>query len=172
VALWLLGYPDQAARSVRDGLDLAATLLHPPSLGHALMWAGIVHYLRRDVPMTLDFGERLIALGNEHGLQLYQAVGRIIRGWALAMAGRVEEGLPELRQGVVAYGAAAKIMMGLYTKMLAEAEHGAGSPAEAFRQLEAAERQASVAEPFWRADVLHRKAGLCRRRMPPPPSPF
>jgi class 3 adenylate cyclase len=160
VALWFLGYPDEAARSVRDGLDLAATLSHPPSLGHALMWAGVVHCLRRDVTMVLDFGERLIALGNEHSLQLYQAVGGMIHGWALATAGRVEEGLPELRQAVAAYGAAAKIMLALYTTMLAEAELGAGSPAEALRQLEAAERRASVGEPFWRADVLRRKAEL------------
>jgi class 3 adenylate cyclase len=160
VALWLLGYLDKAARSVRDGLDLAATLSHPPSLGHALMWAGIVHCLRRDVAMALDFGERLIALGNEHSLQLYQAVGGIIHGWALATAGRVEEGLPELRQAVAAYGAAAKIMLGLYITMLAEAELDAGSPAEALRQLEVAERRASVGEPFWRADVLRRKAEL------------
>jgi len=160
VALWFLGYPDQAARSSAAGIDLAATLSHPPSLGHALMWAGIVHCLRRDVAMTLDFGERLIALGNEHSLQLYQAVGGIIHGWALATAGRVEEGLPELRQAVAAYGAAAKIMLGLYTTMLAEAELGAGSPVEALRQLEAAERGASVGEPFWRADVLRRKAEL------------
>ncbi|HWI28460.1 MAG TPA: adenylate/guanylate cyclase domain-containing protein [Stellaceae bacterium] len=160
VALWFLGYPDAAARSVRDGLDLAATLSYPPSLGHALMWGGVVHCLRRDLAIALDFGERLIALGNEHRLQLYQAVGGIIHGWALATAGRVEEGLPELRQAVAAYGAAAKIMLGLYTTMLAEAELGAGSPAEALRQLEAAERRAIVGEPFWRTDILRRKAEL------------
>ena len=51
-------------------------------------------------------------------------------------------------------------MVGLYTTMLAEAELGAGSPAEALRQLEAAERRASVSEPFWRAEVLHQKAEL------------
>lgn len=160
VALWFLGYADQAVQSARAGIDLAATLSHPPSLGHALWWAALVHYLRRDVAMALGCSERLIALGDEHSLQLYQAVGRIIHGWALAASGRVEEGLPELRQAIAAYGMAAKIMFGLYTTMLAETELGAGSPAEALRQLEAAERRASVGEPFWRAEVLRQKAEL------------
>jgi len=161
VALWFLGYPDQAARSVHDGLDLAATLSHPPSLGHALMWAAVVHYLGRDVATALDCGERLIALGSEHGLQLYQAIGEIMHGWALATRGRGEDGLPELRRAVTAYGATSTFWAGLFTTMLAEAELGAGSPAEALRQLDVAEHQTFIrGQPFWRADVLRQKAEL------------
>jgi class 3 adenylate cyclase len=158
LASWFIGYPDQAAGSVRDGLDLAATLSHPPSLGHALWWASVVHYLRRDVSMTLDCGERLAALGNEHGLQLYWAIGKIMHSWALAIRGRVEEGLPELRQAVTAYSATAKTMVSLFTTMLAEAELGAGSAPEALRQLDAADHLTVFhAQAFWRAAVLHRK---------------
>ena len=158
LALWLLGYPDQAARSEREGVDLAESLSHTPSVGHALWWAAVVHYLRRDVAMALELGERLIALGNEHSLQFYQAVGGIMHGWALATRGRGEEGLPELRRAVSAYGATSRIMIGLFTMMLAEAELGAGSPVEAVRQLDVAEHQMFTrGQPFWRAAVLHRK---------------
>ena len=94
VTLWFLGYADQAARSIRDGLDLAATLLHPPSVGHALWWAAVVHYLRRDVAMVLDFGERLIALGSEHGLQLYRAAGGSSTAGRRSQAGTPKKGCP------------------------------------------------------------------------------
>ena len=158
VTLWFLGYADQAAQSARAGIDLAATLSHPPSVGHALWWAAVVHYLRRDVAMVLDFGERLIALGSEHGLQLYRAAGGIVHGWAQVTGGHTEEGLPELRQAMIAYGATAKVMISLYTTMLAEAELGAGSLPQALEHLEAAERLTVFRDQtFWRAGLLHRK---------------
>jgi hypothetical protein len=33
IALWMLGYPDQAVDSVRRGIDLANELAHVPSIG-------------------------------------------------------------------------------------------------------------------------------------------
>src|SRR5215469_7550075 len=48
--LWLLGYPDQAVMEAREGIVIARTLTHVPSVGHALWWAAIVHQLRRDLP--------------------------------------------------------------------------------------------------------------------------
>ena len=75
VALWMLGYPDQAVDSVRQGMTLADDLAHPPSVGQALWFAGIVYMMRGDAIAALDLAERLIRLSSEHGLAQYRAVG-------------------------------------------------------------------------------------------------
>ncbi|HKF73051.1 MAG TPA: AAA family ATPase, partial [Stellaceae bacterium] len=157
VTLWLLGYPDQAARSARDGIALAEALSHEPSIGHALWFAGVLHYLRHDVPRVLDCGERLIALGREHGLARYLAVGQILRGWASAQRGRISETLPELRGAVSRYKSTSHVFIGLITAMLAEVEGQVGSRQESLRTLEAAERDAVSFDQMWLAGTLHLK---------------
>ena len=100
VSLWHLGYPDQAAQSAAEAVTHGEGLSHYPSLAHALMWAGYVHQLRRDPQAVYDYAERLRALGTEHKLALYTAVGSIMRGWALCYQSRPKAGLRELRGGI------------------------------------------------------------------------
>ena len=45
--LWLLGYPDQAARQARDGIGLAETLTHVPSVVHAAVGRGRISVTAR-----------------------------------------------------------------------------------------------------------------------------
>jgi predicted ATPase len=47
-AIWMLGYPDQALRSVHEALTLAQELTHPFSQAYALVHAAIVHQFRRE----------------------------------------------------------------------------------------------------------------------------
>ncbi len=122
IALWLLGYPDQALKSVRQGMDLANDLAHVPSIAHSLWFAGVIHMMRRDAPAVLDTGERLVTLGCEHGLAQYEAMGGIIRSWARAQMGEVEEALGELREAIRVYRAAASVMLGFVIAALAEVE--------------------------------------------------
>jgi predicted ATPase len=108
VGLWALGYPDQAAQSAREGIVLAEVLGHVPSVLHSLWFAGALGCLRRDVTAARDCGSRLLALGREHGLMQYQAIGGILDGWALTQVGNGEEGLAKLRCSVGLYGETAK----------------------------------------------------------------
>ena len=82
--LWLLGYPDQAAREARDVVVFAESIGHVPSVGHALWWAAMVHQVRRDAPPVLDHSRRLLALCAEHALKQYQMIGSIMHGCAFA----------------------------------------------------------------------------------------
>jgi class 3 adenylate cyclase/predicted ATPase len=151
IALWALGYPDQAAHSAGEGVALAEALHHVPSLLHALWFAAAVAHLRRDPAATLSCGERLLMLGREHGLKQYQAVGAIFRGWALTQTGNEEEGLAELRLYVGRYGAAAWTMLALFHAMLAEAELRAGHVHEAKAALVDGEE---TGNRWWRAELL------------------
>ena len=161
VALWALGYPDQAAQSAREGVDLAEGLGHVPSVLHALWFATAICHLRRDPATARDLGERLMALGREHGLPQYQAVGGIFHGWALTRTGSGEAGLAELRSCVGQYGATAWTMLGLFRAIVAEAELLAGYVAQAEAAMAGVEE---VGNRWWWAEFLRLRGDLQRSR--------
>jgi predicted ATPase len=162
VMLWLLGFPDQAAREARDLVAFAETLAHIPSVGHALWWAAMVHQVRRDGPPVLDHSKRLLALGREHALKQYQMIGSITHGWAFAHLSDVEEGLSELRQAVISYTGTQKAY---FTAMLAETELGAGQLDRAQAALnDAAAISNRLDETFWRAGMLCVEGDISRTR--------
>ncbi|MSO75726.1 MAG: adenylate/guanylate cyclase domain-containing protein [Alphaproteobacteria bacterium] len=160
LALWALGYPDQAAESAREGIALAESLGHVPSVLHALWFAGTLYHLRRDAGATLDCAERLLALGREHGLMQYLAVGGILHGWAQTQSRIGEEGLAELRSSVGIYEATTTVMLDVYCTVLTKAELDAGNVAQAAAALVETER---VGRGFWRAECLRLKGDLQRR---------
>ncbi|HEX3860191.1 MAG TPA: adenylate/guanylate cyclase domain-containing protein [Stellaceae bacterium] len=134
VALWALGYPDQAAQSAGDGITLAERLAHVPSLLHALWFAAAVSHLRRDLATTRKHSERLMSLGSEHHFRQHKAIGGIFRGWVLTQTGSTQDGLVELRSSVDFYSGSAWTMLGLFRALVAEAELLAGN----YEQAEAA----------------------------------
>ena len=101
--LWLLGYPDQAARQARDGIGLSETLTHVPSVVHALWWATVAYQLRRDPPAVLNCAKRLLAVSDEHGMSQHRAIGGIMHGWAFAHLSDIQNGLSEMRPAVISY---------------------------------------------------------------------
>jgi len=160
--LWLLGYPDQAAREARDVVFFAESIGHVPSVGHALWWAAMVHQVRRDAPPVLDHSRRLLALGAEHALKQYQMIGSITHGWALAHLSDVEEGLSELRHADISYAGTQKTY---FHAILAETELRAGH----FDRAEAALNDAAAIanrldETWWRAGMLCIEGDILRTR--------
>jgi TOMM system kinase/cyclase fusion protein len=129
-ALWLLGYPDQALQRSREVLALAQQLSHPHSLVFALYCAGRVHQFRREGPAALERAEALIAFAREQALPHWVASGTILRGWALAAQGQVEEGIAHMHQGLSGRRATgAELGRPYYLAQLAEA-YGEGGQAE------------------------------------------
>ncbi|HEV8716675.1 MAG TPA: hypothetical protein VGX03_28140 [Candidatus Binatia bacterium] len=129
--LWLLGYPDQALRSIRQALTLAQELSHPFSLAGAVHFAAMLHHLYREEQATRERAEELIALSREQGFAQWLALGGIMRGWTLAAQGQGEAGIAQIRQGLIAYAAVgAKLGRPHVLAVLAEAYGKAGRPAE------------------------------------------
>jgi predicted ATPase len=110
VTLWLLGYPAQALARVHDALTLAHELSHPFSLGFARWWAAIVSQWCRDVPATHEQAEAAVVLATEQGFPQWAAMGRSLRGWALALQGQDEAGLAQVRQGIAAWQATGAVL--------------------------------------------------------------
>jgi class 3 adenylate cyclase/predicted ATPase/DNA-binding winged helix-turn-helix (wHTH) protein len=102
---WLLGYPDQALRQTQEALTLAQELSHSYSLCFALHFASTLFAWRREMQLVQEKSEAVIALANEHGFARWLAGGNARRGWALVEQGKVEEGMPQLLQGLTTWRA-------------------------------------------------------------------
>ena len=100
LALWQLGYPDEALAKCRDGERLARDLAHPFSVTVALWAAGMLHLLRRDTNATLETGEAMITHCSEKGFPPFIPMGRIFHGGALAEQGELTTGIAELAEGI------------------------------------------------------------------------
>jgi len=103
VALWGLGYPEQARQRMQEGLTLARELAHPISLAIALTYAGWLHQLRREGHTAQAQAEGLIALAEQYGFSQYWGQGLLMRGAELVAQGQQEEGMAQMRQGWAAY---------------------------------------------------------------------
>src|SRR5208282_3233270 len=160
VALWALGWPDRAMQSARESIVLGETLDHLPSLLHSLWFATSVYFLRRQAADVLACSARLLALGSEHGLKLYEAIGGVFHGWALIQQLDAQAGLAELRAAVATYATTAHVNLDLYRAILAEAELRAGNVEEGTAVLIQGERST---DEWWRAGYLRLRGDLLLR---------
>ena len=165
-ALWLLGYPDQALARVHEPLALADELSHPYSLAHSRSVAATVSQWRRDVQATYEQAEAAVALSAAQGFPLWVAQGTSVRGWALALQGEGEEGMAQVRQGIVAGRATGAVLNVPYVctvladvcDHLGHAEDGLQAQAEAHTLVEQHENRA------WEAEVARLQGILLLRQ--------
>jgi class 3 adenylate cyclase/predicted ATPase len=105
LVLWHLGYPDQALRLDRETHELARTMCHAFSLGHAVDFtAFLCHYCRLGAEVRAAAEEEM-AIATDQGFQLWHALGTLHKGAGMLLLGRREEGLPLLLEGFSAFRA-------------------------------------------------------------------
>ena len=128
LALWHLGYPDQALRLDRETHELARTIGHAFSLGHAVDFtAFLCHYCRLGAEVQAAAEEEL-AIGTEQGFQLWHALGTLHKGAGMLLQGRREEALPLLLKGFSAFRATgAEVRVPSYLGMLGDAYTQSGA---------------------------------------------
>jgi class 3 adenylate cyclase/predicted ATPase len=137
LALWHLGFPDQALQLNGEMRRLARSNAHPFSLGYALHHTGWLCQNCRLGSEAEQAGEEAVRLGIEHGFALWQATGTLYQASGMLLQDRLEEGLPLLRSGLDAYRATgAGLALPYYLSLLGEAETRAGRFGEARRALE------------------------------------
>jgi predicted ATPase len=160
LVLWLLGYPDQALQRSQEALSLVQKLTHPFSMAFALTFATWLDGLRREWPAAQEQAETLMALAREQGFAQWLAVGLMQWGWTLALQGRSEAGITQIRQGLAAYRATgAEFGRPFYLARLAEAYGTGGQPAEGLRVLAAAVAAAYNVGERWFEAERHRLKG-------------
>jgi adenylate cyclase len=159
LALWHLGYPEQALRRSHEFLNLAHELSHPTSSAFALDFTNWLHILRREGPSAQQRAEEEIALSNEHGFEFWLAHGTFFRGWALAEQRQEEEGIALMHQGLADIRAAgAELTRPIKLAQLAEAYRKVGKTEEGFTVLnEALDTVNKTKERIWEAELYRLK---------------
>ena len=159
--LWLLGYPAQAVASSQAAVALAQQLSHPYSLTQALYWAAVLHHLRREALLTQARAEAVMTIGTDQGFSGQSiAQARPLRGWALAVCGRAEEGLAQLQQALGISGGRGTIRDRAYhLSLLVEVWAQVGQTATGLAALTEALATLPTSGACWWEAELHRLRG-------------
>ncbi len=121
IALWYLGYPDQALLRSNEAVTLAQELTHPLSLSAAHHFAGSLHLLRQESQSTMEHAEAAMTIAADQGFVLFIAYDTMLKGWALAEQGQIKEGISQLHEGLVAFQATGmKVLVPQWMVVLAE----------------------------------------------------
>jgi predicted ATPase len=163
LALWLLGYPDQARKKSIEALALAQELSHPYSLAFALIHVLYIHRFSYELKATQERAEEVSALSTEHGFPITLAAGAAHQGWALAEQGREKEGIMRIRQGIDTWRATGSTLFfqPFLLAMLAEVHGKGGLPEEGLTVLdEALAIVDKTGERFWEAELYRLKGEL------------
>jgi class 3 adenylate cyclase/tetratricopeptide (TPR) repeat protein len=98
--LEILGYPSTALNRAQQLLAAARRTSDPNSIATALFSYGMHHLLLGDTQMVSERADELLSIATEHELSAYALGATFFRGWAMATAGRSEEGIAEMRRCV------------------------------------------------------------------------
>ena len=162
--LWFRGDSTGALGRTEEAVTLARQLAEPHGLAHALVFAGILHQLRGEPTLAQKSAAAALDLSSEHGLVLYQAMGRLIRGWTLIHRGSPEAAVDQIRQGLDAWEkTGAQLMRPHYLGLLAEALLAAGQIGAAAATIDDALAVAFRTGECCYEPELHRLKGECTR---------
>lgn len=139
LTLEALGYPDQATLRLTEAVATAQRLAHPYTLVWTLAFAARFHQHRREAGLTQEQAEATILGAVEHGFAYSRANGMLLRGWAVATHGCLDEGLAQMQQGLATVRAlGTRLALPYWLGLLAEGYGHAGRPTEGQALLEEA----------------------------------
>jgi tetratricopeptide (TPR) repeat protein len=160
LALWHLGFPEQALKLNREMVELARSINQPFSLEYALHHTGwLSQHCRLGVQAQLA-GEEQMRIATEQGFLFWHASGTLYTAGGLLLQGRMERGLRMLEEGLEAYRATgAELGLPYYLGMLADALTRIGRFAEAGVALDEAITLAEKNDERFQEPELYRLKG-------------
>ena len=161
VALWLLGYADQAVRQSDEAIQMSRDL-SPSSQAVALHFAAMLYQLRREAPRVRECAAQSSAISDEHGFSFWLAGGNVLGGWALADGGAAEVGVDRMQQGLRDWMATDSVTYQTYfLGLLAEVLQRLGRTSESRRVVdEALSLVEQTSEGLYEAELLRLRGEL------------
>ncbi|MBR1124331.1 AAA family ATPase [Bradyrhizobium lablabi] len=156
MALWLLGYPDQALRRCAEARRYAVSSQHPFSEAIARTIGLRVHQLRGDSEAVAREAIAAIAFCEKHEFVHYLAMAMILRGWAIAEQGEFEKGIAEIQEGLEKERATGALLLESYSLgLMADACIKHTRHAQAFDALNQARSRLNVenSERFYASEI-------------------
>lgn len=167
--MWMLGYPEQAARLSDEVTARARSQGHAFNLVWALTFSAYVFAYRRESGRFLERIGEADRLAREQGLAfIYEVSVPQARGIAELQCGRPREAIALLREGIERWTkTGGNVRVPLLKSALAEAVALAGDPGAALELIEECLEQIerpSGQERLWLAEVLRLKGWILLRQ--------
>jgi predicted ATPase len=160
LALWGLGYPDQALHQSQEAVTLAQQPPVPSNLAFTLHFAACLRQLRREAHEAERLAAATMTLATDYELGHWLGQSTIIYGWAVAAQGQREAGLAYLRQGLTAMDATgSELLRPYYLALLAAVYGDIGQPTAGQAILAEAWALVDKNGERWYAAELHRLQG-------------
>jgi predicted ATPase len=162
LALWALGFPDQALDRSRQAVTLARRLAQPFNIARSLAWASLLRLLRGDWSAGAESAKEAISLSRQYGFSYWLAMGTTYLGYSLFKQGQREEGIRMLREGLAAESATgAEVGRPYFLTLLAEALAAVGQFDESAAIIDNSLALAnSTSERFALSDIYRVKGEL------------
>jgi class 3 adenylate cyclase/predicted ATPase len=166
LALWNLGYPDQALARSRSAVALAKELGHPFSMCYALHFAAWLHHYARLGQEAQAYADAEHRLATEQGFAFWKATGLLFGGAGLLLQGKIEEAVQRVGQGLEGFRATgAQLSLSYYNSFLAETQRHSGRLDDAFQTVEdALGIVAKTHNRYYHAELLRLKGELLLER--------
>jgi predicted ATPase/DNA-binding winged helix-turn-helix (wHTH) protein len=162
LGLMVLGYQDRATIRMRDCLAEARAIDHPLTLTMAYNFASVLHQFRRERHVVQELEDVRDEYAAKHDFDLFRLLGQIYRGWLAAEDGGIDEGLEQIRYGVMTFQAiGAELGRPTFLGILADVCGRAGRRDEALdtvRQAIAAADETGL--HYWDAELRRLRGSL------------
>jgi predicted ATPase len=139
LALWHLGYPEDALKCASELLDITRELSHPFTSVFGLYFTANLFQLCRDVDAAQACVSEMMEVAQSRGFSMYVAWGTILGGWVLIENGEIDAGIQKIQHGLTAWQEmGAKLLLPNFMVYLAEAYRMAGKVEEGLTILDEA----------------------------------
>jgi class 3 adenylate cyclase/tetratricopeptide (TPR) repeat protein len=154
-----LGFPDKGLRQALEFLAWARERGQLLPLALALNCLATILAWRGEVAQALKYADALLALTAEHGFTHWRSFGQIVHGQALALSGKADEAIAEIKTALDCFAATGAVIPGWAYASLAFSYLAAEQPIEGLKvTAKALEVAASTGDAEAKPE-LHRLQG-------------
>ena len=160
LALWHLGYPEQAIDRAAQAVALARSLKHPFSLAYALCHASWLHHHCRHREAVEKFSQEEIVLSTEQSFPFWLAEGYFHKGFAALLAQDGTEGLESLQTGLTIFNmTGANLSLCQFQAQIALGLSLTGHSAAALQKIDEALATSAINGNVFNLAEIHRLRG-------------
>ncbi|BCH27233.1 AAA family ATPase [Mesorhizobium sp. L-8-3] len=162
-----LGFPDRARALAGEAWDVVQASGEVHTKAHAIWHRAALASLAGEAARSRELALEVTSETRLRGLQFWQAMARIVAGWAMFATGDpagAADALPRLIEEVEATGSG--LFGALSRSVLAEAQAAIGDVL-AFETIAASEELARRSGAFYELAEIQRREGVIRRRLRP-----
>ena len=160
LALWYLGYPEQAQARSRQAMELAERLRHPFSLAYVRSWKVFLEHHLGDVEATERGANKTVAIASEQGFVYWLPFGQFFQGRVQVTRGSAEQGIATMHRALKdMQEIGTELSRPYFLGLLAEAYGTEGRAEEGLRAIEVALAAVEEHDQRWPEAELRRLKG-------------